>query len=70
MVVKRLGEIILGTSCTHFGEKIEAVMVNICLGGEVVERRRQFDAGPNQGRRSKSNFTKMFGGGCSCSPVK
>jgi hypothetical protein len=45
-------------------------MVNICLGGEVVERWRQLDARPIQGSRSKSNFTKMFDGGCSCSHVK
>jgi hypothetical protein len=45
-------------------------MVNVGLSRGVAEQRLQLNAGLKQGGRSKSNYIKMFGVDCRCSPVK
>lgn len=45
-------------------------MVNVGFSRGVAERRLQLDAGLKRGGRSKSNYIKMFGVDCRCSPAK
>jgi hypothetical protein len=47
-----------------------AVMVNVGLSRGVAERWLKLDAGLKRGERSKSNYIKMFGVDCRCSPAK
>jgi hypothetical protein len=47
-----------------------AVMVNVGLSRDLAERGLQLDARLKRGGRSKSNYIRLFGVDCRCSPAK